>query len=54
MVNILNLGHTTATVDLSLKNGKSIHIKNLMTSNKMNTSFDIPSEGVLLVEVAAQ
>ncbi|KPZ59376.1 hypothetical protein AN391_01083 [Pseudoalteromonas sp. P1-13-1a] len=51
LVNILNLGHGNADIELSLKGSKNVNIKNLMTSNKLKSTFDIPSEGVLLLEV---
>jgi beta-galactosidase len=51
LVNILNLGHNKASIQLSLKGSKDLKITNLMTSNTMDSKFDVPSEGVLLLQV---
>ncbi len=52
LVNLLNVGHTTAKINLSLKSGNAIiSVKNLMTSNAVNNDFDLASEEVLLLEV---
>ena len=51
LVNILNLGHNNAAIQLSLKGSKDLKITNLMTSNTMDSKFDVPSEGVLLLQV---
>ncbi|MBB20454.1 MAG: glycoside hydrolase family 42 [Rickettsiales bacterium] len=51
LVNILNVGHNTAKLDLSLANGKPVAITNLMTSNSMDSQFELQSEGVLLLSV---
>ena len=51
LVNLLNVGHNTAKIKLSLKSGQPITIKNLMTSNTVKNEFDLASEEVLLLEV---
>lgn len=51
LVNILNVGHNTAQLDLSLANGKPVTITNMMTSNPMDSHFELESEGVLLLSV---
>ncbi|SDX42422.1 beta-galactosidase [Lutibacter oricola] len=51
LVNILNVGHDKTKVKLSSRSGTQITIKNLLTSNTVNTEFDLASEGVLLLEV---
>lgn len=51
LVNILNVGHNTAKLKLALADGKVAQVKDLMTSTSLETSFELPSEGVLLLEV---
>ncbi|WP_299184063.1 beta-galactosidase [uncultured Aquimarina sp.] len=51
LVNLLNVGHDIAKIKLSLKSGKSITIKNLMTSNPVDSEFSLASEEVLLLEI---
>lgn len=51
LVNIFNLGHDTARLELSLKNGQPVTITDLMTSNSLQASFEMESEDVLLLEV---
>lgn len=51
LVNILNVGHNTAKLELNLKNGKGVVIKDLMTSNNLSSTFELASEQVLLLEV---
>jgi beta-galactosidase len=51
LVNLLNVGHDKAKIKLSLKSGESISIKNLMTSNSVDSQFDLESEEVLLLKV---
>ncbi|MDC2887542.1 hypothetical protein [Psychrosphaera algicola] len=51
MVNILNVGHNKANIELTLANGKSVDITDMMTSNPLETRFEIASEQVLLLEV---
>lgn len=51
LVNILNVGRNTAKLDLSLLNGKPATITNMMTSNPVNSHFELESEGVLLLKV---
>ena len=53
LVNLLNVGHNTARIKLSLKSGDSISIKNLITSNPVDAEFNLASEEVLLLEVVA-
>ena len=54
LLNILNVGHNTAKLRLSMTNGQSVSVKNMMTSNSMDTTFELPSEGVLLLEITPQ
>ena len=54
LVNVFNLGHNTARFELAMKNGKSVAITDLMTGNPLDPSFDLESEGVLLLEVTPQ
>lgn len=51
LVNLLNVGHDTAKIKLSLKSGGSMTIKNLITSNSVDSEFDLASEEVLLLEI---
>ncbi|GGA71687.1 hypothetical protein GCM10011369_11850 [Neiella marina] len=51
LVNIFNLGHDTAKLDLSLIDGDIASMTDLMTSNPVQTSFELESEGVLLLQV---
>ena len=51
LVNLLNVGHDTAKIKLSLKYEAQVTIKNMITSNSMNAEFDLASEEVLLLEV---
>ncbi|MBD0777504.1 glycoside hydrolase family 42 [Maribacter sp. ANRC-HE7] len=51
LVNLLNIGHDTAKIKLSLKSGVPLTIKNLMTSNPVDVEFNLASEEVLLLEV---
>ncbi|WP_222611761.1 alpha-amylase family protein [Seonamhaeicola algicola] len=51
LVNLLNVGNNTAKITLSLKSGTINSIKNLMTGNTVNTTFNLASEDVLLLEV---
>ena len=51
LVNLLNVGHNPAKIKLILKGGTPASVKNLMTSNKVETEFDLASEEVLLLEV---
>ncbi|TKB43672.1 alpha-amylase family protein [Thalassotalea mangrovi] len=54
LVNILNVGHNSAKLSLSAKNGQVIEITDLMTNNAMDNTFELASEGVLLLEVKVQ
>ncbi|MDO6693143.1 glycoside hydrolase family 42 [Aliiglaciecola sp. 3_MG-2023] len=54
LVNILNVGHNTAKLKLSLHNNQPVSVQNMMTGNSMDATFELPSEGVLLLEVKAQ
>ncbi|MDU0356315.1 glycoside hydrolase family 42 [Paraglaciecola aquimarina] len=54
LVNILNVGHNTAKLDLTLRNGKSVAITDIMTGNTLDPKFELASEGVLLLEVTPQ
>ncbi|MDG1729619.1 MAG: hypothetical protein P8K68_14300 [Algibacter sp.] len=50
-VNILNIGKNNANLNLSLKSGKQVTIKNMMTGEKVKTDFELKSKGVLLLEI---
>ncbi|MGJ8681992.1 glycoside hydrolase family 42 [Paraglaciecola sp.] len=54
LVNILNVGHNTAQLDLTLRDGQSVSITNMMTGNTLEPSFQLKSEGVLLLKVVPQ
>ncbi|XMO85887.1 beta-galactosidase [Algibacter sp. AS12] len=51
LLNLLNVGHDTTKIKLSLKSGAPIKIKDLMTSNPVDSEFDLASEEVLLLEI---
>ncbi len=51
LVNLLNVGHNTTRIQLTLKSGEKVSIKNIMTSNAMDSKFNLASEEVLLLEV---
>ncbi|WP_299255642.1 beta-galactosidase [uncultured Aquimarina sp.] len=51
LVNLLNVGHSTTKIKLSLKSRASITIKNLMTSNPVDAEFNLASEEVLLLKI---
>lgn len=51
LVNLLNVGRNTTKIKLQLDSGEAIAVTDLMTMNTMETSFELPSEGVLLLEV---
>lgn len=51
LVNLLNVGHTSTKINLQLASGEAITVTDLMTGNAMDTQFELPSEGVLLLEV---
>ncbi|MEG3765320.1 glycoside hydrolase family 42 [Alteromonas sp. 14N.309.X.WAT.G.H12] len=51
LVNLLSVGHEPVQVNLSYKNGGQLKITDLMTSNRMDSSFELASEEVLLLEV---
>jgi beta-galactosidase len=51
LVNLLNVGHNSAKIKLSLKSGKSLSIKNVMTSNSVKTEFKLATEEVLLLKI---
>ncbi len=51
LVNILNFGNNTAKLQLTMNNGKSVSITNMMTSTPLEAKFELESEGVLLLEV---
>lgn len=51
LVNLLNVGHDTANIKISLKSGASVKITNLMTSNVVDAEFELSSEEVLLLKV---
>ncbi|MFD0835934.1 hypothetical protein ACFQ0I_09175 [Mariniflexile aquimaris] len=51
LVNLLNVGHDTAKIKLSLKSGAQVSVKNLMTENSLKNEFNLASEEVLLLEV---
>lgn len=51
LVNILNLGHNTADLTITLANGEIASIQDLMTSNSLTDKIRLDSEGILLVEI---
>lgn len=51
LVNLLNVGHDTAKIKVSLKSGAPQSIKNLMTENSVEAEFNLASEEVLLLEI---
>lgn len=51
LLNLLNVGHDTAKIKLSLKSGAPVTIKNLITSNSVDSEFNLASEEVLLLEI---
>lgn len=51
LVNLLNVGHNTAKIKLSLKSGTPVSVINLMTGNAIENEFNLASEEVLLLEV---
>ncbi|TNJ42402.1 hypothetical protein KFZ70_14565 [Tamlana fucoidanivorans] len=51
LVNLLNVGHDTAKIRLSLKSGTPVTIHDLMTENPVDAEFDLASEEVLLLKV---
>ncbi len=51
LVNVLNLGHNPAKLKLTLKGTEQLDILDLMTSNPVDSSFELESEGVLLLQV---
>ena len=51
LVNLLNVGHSTTKIKLSLQSGAEVIIQNMMTSKPVATEFDLASEEVLLLEV---
>ena len=51
LVNLLNVGHDTAKIKVSLKSGAPQSIKNLMTGNSVESEFNLASEEVLLLEI---
>ncbi|MGC6415323.1 MAG: glycoside hydrolase family 42, partial [Bacteroidia bacterium] len=51
LVNLLNVGHDSATIRLSFRNGRKFKITDMMTSVEMNNHFNLASEQVLLIEV---
>ncbi|MER2490782.1 alpha-amylase family protein [Catenovulum sediminis] len=54
LVNLINVGHHTANIDLSLRNGKPLEVIDMMTSIPMAKSFEMSSEKVLLLRVSAR
>nr|WP_102520061.1 alpha-amylase family protein [Shewanella sp. 10N.286.48.A6]PMH99862.1 glycoside hydrolase family 42 [Shewanella sp. 10N.286.48.A6] len=54
LVNIMNLGHETVSLELDSANGKVVKVTDLMTSNDVSPRFELSSEGVMLVEVTIQ
>jgi len=51
LVNILNFGHNTAKLNITLADGKIAKITDLMTSNTLQSSVELESEGILLLEI---
>ena len=50
-MNLLNVGHDSAKISLSLQDGRKFKITNIMTSVEMENHFNLASEQVLLIEV---
>ena len=53
LVSILNIGKDKANLKLSLKNGKSVSLTNMLTGQPMAAEFELKSKGVTLLEVNA-
>lgn len=51
LVNVLNVGHNKAKLQLSLNGDSDVIVTNMMTSNPMASTFEIRSEEVLLLEI---
>ncbi|MDO7135996.1 hypothetical protein [Algibacter lectus] len=51
LLNLLNLGNDVTKIKLSLKSGAPLTIKNLITSNSVDSDFNLASEEVLLLEI---
>lgn len=51
LVNLLNVGHDSAKIGLSLRDGRRFKVIDIMTSVEMDSHFDLGSEQVLLLEV---
>ena len=51
LVNLLNVGHDSAKISLSLHDGRKFKITNIMSSVEMENHFNLASEQVLLIEV---
>jgi len=51
LVNLLNVGHDSATIRLSFRNGKKFKITDMITSVEMNNHFNLASEQVLLLNL---
>jgi beta-galactosidase len=51
LVNLLNVGHDSATISLSFRNGRKFKITDMMTSVEMNNHFNLASEQVLLLNL---
>lgn len=51
LVNLLSVGHEAVQIDLSHKSGNKLKVTDLMTSNSMDSAFELGSEEVLLLEV---
>lgn len=51
LVNLLSVGHEPVQIQLSHKGGSKLKVTDLMTSNSMESAFELASEEVLLLEV---
>lgn len=51
LVNLLSVGHEAVQINLSHKSGNKLKVTDLMTSNSMDSAFELGSEEVLLLEV---
>ncbi|CAH8284265.1 beta-galactosidase [Mariniflexile fucanivorans] len=51
LLNLLNVGNDATKIKLSLKSGAPLTIKNLITSNSVDSDFNLASEEVLLLEI---
>lgn len=51
IMTIINLGKNKATLNLTMKNGAKIECKNMLTQQKLGSTFDLDIHGVLLIRI---